>query len=510
MVTRRRRVSAIVATAVFTTVATISIGGCTIVGEPKWPDPVPDAELDRTFTKSDLAEDLADARAFIELVHPAPYERAPKERIDAAQAAAVAGVDRPLSRREFAPRMMRFLAAFEDGHTSGGFPSEDLWRFAKTGGRFVPFDAVVDGDAVRVDPVYEPVKDLAPGDRLLALDGRPIDAWIAQLAETQSGPPELARAQATRDLKSLLWCEGARTPIDVAWEKADGRRVERSLQGVIWHNRGEGVARANPSFEFRVLDGGVGLIDYRGMNDADAWQAFLERTFTRLRDERLRGLVVDLRQNGGGNSTRGVELLEYLTDRPYKMAARKEWKMSAAYRDFMKARVHPAIRWLPLQWFHPLGRKMWGADEGEIVTFDSESMQPAPDADVPLRFHGPCVFLIGPRTFSSALMLADAVKTFSLATTMGEETAECPTGFGEVMPHVVPHTRLQFQVSSARWVRASGDLRDRRGVVPQIEVKESSEDLARGVDTALEAARRFVLDASLSAPPASAPARGRD
>ncbi len=486
--------------------------GCAIVSDAKWPEPIPENELDRVFTPQDLARDLADARAFIETVHPAPYQRVAKEQIDVAEKAALAGIDKTLTRREFAPRLERFLAAYGDGHTGGGFPNEDFSKFARTGGRFVPFDAVLDGDAVRAEPVYEAVKDLAAGDRLVAIDGKPIEEWVARLAETSSGPSDWRRAQATTNLRAGLWLEGVVPPVDVVWEKADGRIVERSLQGIIWHARDEGSARANADFDFRVLDGHVGLIDFRRMNGRDEWLEFLEATFRRVKDENLAGVIVDLRANGGGNSVLGSDLLEYLTDRPYKMAARKDWKSSGPCREFLKARVSAWVRWLPLQWFHPIGWKFWGAEEGEIVAFESEEMHPAPANDAPLRFHGPCVFLIGPRTFSSALMLADAVKTSRLATTMGEETAECPTGYGEVIPFRLPRTRLVMQVSTARFVRANGNAEDGSGVEPDVEVKPNAEDIARGIDTALEAARRAILERRLTvpvAPPASLPARGR-
>ena len=91
-------------------------------------------------------------------------------------------------------------------------------------------------------------------------------------------------------------------------------------------------------------------------------------------------------------------------------------------------------------------------------------------------------------------MLANAVADYDLATLIGEETAETPNSFGEVYSFDLPHTRLSVGVSTARFVRANGDAEDRGGVRPDIAVVATSEDERRGIDAALERARRWITD----------------
>jgi C-terminal processing protease CtpA/Prc len=76
--------------------------------------------------------------------------------------------------------------------------------------------------------------------------------------------------------------------------------------------------------------------------------------------------------------------------------------------------------------------------------------------------------LIGRQTFSSAVDLADAIKTYKLATLVGEETGGRPNGFGEAYVFRLPKSQLAVSVSSARFIRASGDTADHRGVVPDV------------------------------------------
>lgn len=90
-------------------------------------------------------------------------------------------------------------------------------------------------------------------------------------------------------------------------------------------------------------------------------------------------------------------------------------------------------------------------------------------------------------------MLANAAEDYRLATLVGEETGGIPNAFGEVYSFDLPETRLSAGVSSAYFVRANGDEKDRRGVMPDIKVRQTQADARAGRDTVLERAREWVL-----------------
>jgi C-terminal processing protease CtpA/Prc len=120
---------------------------------------------------------------------------------------------------------------------------------------------------------------------------------------------------------------------------------------------------------------------------------------------------------------------------------------------------------LPTWDFFSLGRQLFHGPDGKIVDL------PEPEeAHPPAQpfFSGSVCVLIGRQTFSSAVDLADAIKTYHLATLVGEETGGRPNGFGEAYIFRLPKSQLAVSVSSARFVRASGDTSDHRGVVPDI------------------------------------------
>jgi len=205
--------------------------------------------------------------------------------------------------------------------------------------------------------------------------------------------------------------------------------------------------------------------------------------FRRVAADSARVLIVDLRGNGGGDSRLGEEFLRYITTKPYRMSAAKDWKMSAEYRSYFKTWVHPAIRWTRGWQLMPIGRQLMNGPDGKIVT-----MAESPEVHTPAErfFSRPVCVLIGPQTFSSAVDLADAIKTYHLATLVGEETGGRPNGFGEAYIFRLPHSQLAVSVSSALFIRASGDTTDHRGILPDFPAPRTAEDRGAGRDPAVD------------------------
>jgi hypothetical protein len=283
-------------------------------------------------------------------------------------------------------------------------------------------------------------------------------------------------------------------------------------------------------WKFHVLPDKVGYLDFAFMDDRSRseWQTFLEQTFTRIKNERLAGLIIDLRTNTGGDSRLGDDLLAYLADKPYRSVTRKDWRFSAVYvaqlnsvdpwglalgnadeeppADFKALFAqHPpkalraalrerapsqARRILERHAPHWLDAGQTDIGETETLTLKFTALT-TPPAEMPLRFRGPVVFLIGPETFSSAVILANTVEDFHLAPLIGEETKPC-NQFGEPCFLELPNSRLRLAIATAQYVRANGDASDRHGVRPSILVSPSEPDANPSRDSVVLRAQEFI------------------
>ena len=209
--------------------------------------------------------------------------------------------------------------------------------------------------------------------------------------------------------------------------------------------------------------------------------------FRRVASSSVRTLIVDLRNNGGGQQESSEVLLRHMTDTPYRIYAAAEIKRSRALRSWGKSYMRSGIRWLPLQYLFHEGRILYTGTEGSIAR--EELPVKSPEKSQPF-FAGPVCFLTGPKTFSAAAELADVVKTYRLGVVIGEETGGVPNGFSNSgYEFVLPHSRMSVTISALRFVRASGNAEDRQPVMPDIVVRRSAADIGASRDPVLERAR---------------------
>ena len=480
------------------------LGAACTIERPQTHRDVPPGEFDRRFTPEELGADLDTMIQVFEEVHPNLYHHTPRERIEAARTETRASLDEPLTRVQFYPVAARLAARFEDGHTGVSRPGEEWTHFLNNGGQVFPFDVEWQEPALEVTRCYLEDSPLKPGDRIESINGVSSSAIFQQFLDEEAGGLPFQTASFKRRARSHLWVHEIHSPFTIECRSSEAGGVSTfTVEGITSAglsdrqkvSASQPAAGKSGAYRFERLPGDIGYLEFTSMVDSAAFDRFLKTTFSEIKTRPVAGLIIDLRKNGGGDSRLGDNLLGYINVKPYKMADRKEWKVSRRYKEYMKAHIAAWARWMPLQLLHPMGRRYFGTPEGQVAVFSSDMENPGPN-DV--RYRGPVCFLIGPFTFSSAMMLANAVGDFDLATLIGEETGGIPNAFGEVYSFDLPNTRLSVGVSSARFVRANGEAEDLHGVRPDIEVRQTDEDRRRGIDTVLERAQVWVRKAGQS------------
>jgi C-terminal processing protease CtpA/Prc len=128
-----------------------------------------------------------------------------------------------------------------------------------------------------------------------------------------------------------------------------------------------------------------------------------------------------------------------------------------------------------LQYLSSDGRKYFTGPVGSLAPPDERPIRAWKRAEP--FFDGPVCVLTGPFTFSAAAEFADAVKTYRLATIVGEETGGRPNDFGNDLPFVLPNSGLTVNIATVSAVRANGDASDRNAVIPDIPARWTAADI---------------------------------
>ena len=497
----RRCLRRIAAWRVFTALAATAVialsSGCsrsTFLQNPYEAAPRPTPEqIAQVHPPEALRADLDAIVSLHERTNPNPYLRVSKDAIRGLADRLKASIDRPMARRQFLPLVMELQAGYRSDHYIQPVPQEDLEAALARGERLLPFRAQPQDDGLVVVAVAQSERTIEPGDTLVRIGSVSAADHLARLRTLV--PNETARsrdAQFRERYRTLAWAAGITLPAQVEVIRPDGSRrtvtvegvgddlrktVRTAATGVLTNTRdepGREVLVDSPPFRALLLPGTppaaapIALIEFPTMRGplGSQWNDFLDQAITAMRARGAAGLIVDIRGNGGGDSALGDALLARINDRPYRMASRIVWRRSAESDELFRASTKPIWRWLMLAM--PLFLPDYSALKyGEDLSFETRV---ASRPRVEPRFDGPTALLIGERTFSSAMLLADAARTYDLMLTVWQPTGGVPNALGDIGPFTLPNSGIVVSFSQKMFVRASGDEADLGPVRPHIEV----------------------------------------
>lgn len=217
------------------------------------------------------------------------------------------------------------------------------------------------------------------------------------------------------------------------------------------------------NYTFKIINDNIGLLTYNRCVDYSAFKKFLKQAFKTLKTKQINKLIVDIRENGGGDSSLNDLLLSYITTAPYRQSSGRYWKVSELSKlAYSSSPVYA-------QMFGKDFMTRYQASDNQSIIEDFYT-----DLTTPVKpnyyFSGKTCFLIGPNTFSSANFLADAIKTYELSTLIGMSTGEYTNDFGELLKFTLPNAGNDIYVSSTYDIGANADSTIFEPVHPNLKV----------------------------------------
>ncbi len=385
-----------------------------------------------------------------------------------------------MGRRAVVVAFQKFVAFGGFGHARIDEPLGLFAAHLRAGGAAVPLDVRVDRGRVYLTRPAERSGALAPGDELLAIAGRPIAGWLTRLgAHVSAETPYMAWALMELDsfFSALLWLElGAVDSLQVTARKPDGRTVEARVPALTAAQSAELTARsAEPldlsTREVRILADGVAYLRPGPFYNVEATQGpepsyedtayrrFLDAAFAEILASGARDLLIDLRNNPGGDNSFSDPMIAWFATRPFRFASRFTLKASAATKaNYARLQAGGA----------PIGETLAAMIAAEAAHANGERYPfeialAAPRAD--RRFTGKVYVLVNRRSFSTAAAVAATVQDYGFAEVIGEETADVPTGHGAAQFFDLPGLGVTVTYPKSHFVRPSG-AEGLRGVVP--------------------------------------------
>lgn len=216
---------------------------------------------------------------------------------------------------------------------------------------------------------------------------------------------------------------------------------------------------------------------------------FFRKSFRRIREQKVKNLVVDIRANGGGDINNYVMLAKFLRKTPFKVADTTE---------AISKSLHPYTKYISSGFFDNLGLFFvtHKARDGNyhFGFWERHTFMPKRKN----FFNGDVYVLVNGLTFSASTLFCNAVKGQKNITLVGEETGGGWYGNSGIMiPDItLPNTKLRVRLPFFRIVQYQHIAEKGTGVMPDIYLHPVLKDVIDNVDTKMERVKELINERS--------------
>jgi hypothetical protein len=363
-----------------------------------------------------------------------------------------AAITHPMTQREAWALFARINPYLRDGHS--GLMMPDYKSAAKAhleaGGHLIPLEVrfASDGSLRVIDSPGS--KDSAlPGNRILSINGHAVDEIVEYILAIVPGETlAFRRASAGRRFAAFYWLlYGDTGRYCIGFADQGGGEVRIALDGMAALPVSLQPAPAGGDlYQKRVFDGDIGYMRVASFayEQRAVLADFAREAFADFKNRGVRALIVDVRDNGGGDDPLWQEnLMNHVTTTPYAQLSRYVLRITER-----------------------------NADPGDVIGAVQRSEYTkrfTPAALDPIRFDGPVYILGGPYSYSATIQFMVAAQDFGIAKIAGEETAALSCQTGQVNRIAMPLTGLDAFTPIIAYTRPSGRGCE-RGVIPDVEV----------------------------------------
>ncbi|MDX5405561.1 MAG: hypothetical protein LPK11_00790 [Chromatiaceae bacterium] len=394
----------------------------------------------------------------------------------------------------------RFMALGKIAHANIDLPMEQFIQFRRDGGKALPLYVQIDADVVTVDEVYGADLPIKTGQKILAINGRPINEWLADMAALLSADNErLAATLIEGRWPFLIWLlAGEQDTFSVRVKTVQGEAeyvvpaLNRTMQQQFAATQTN--SEELPERDARMLDGGIAYLKpgpffnitpgAENVWDNCEFVRFIDTAFKSFIQQQAKALLIDLRQNPGGSNSFSDVMLAWFADKPFKFAADFIIKVSAQSEQANAERLAFSNDSNDIS--HQLAQFYQQYKNGERFSFNLPLNVPK----VGLRFTAPVYLLIDRYSYSNAVSVAAIVQDYGFGRLIGEKTADLATTYGAMEHFKLTHTGIKVGYPKALIVRPSGQLNP-DGVVPDLMINDRN--MLSSATAGVEAARKIIL-----------------
>ena len=418
-------------------------------------------EKPRLFTIEELKADFQQMSELMEKGHSILYKFTDRPTFNQFVKDQFAKIDKPMSLTEFYKILSPVLARIGCGHSSLWLP-KGYWKNASA--KLMPLRLVfLDGKAY-VWRFYKKVEGIPEGIEILSINGKPIPEILNALKANISADGYMDSRKLYKINQAPSFFYGLQFGFPDKFRfvfRFSDQSEPQSFEGTpVDLKTVEDAETEINTTEFNPLDF---TLDLKILNQSDTavltirsfvyyehpekFNDFIDEAFAKINRLNIKNLLLDLRNNGGGNPFCTSHLFSYLIPEP-----------------------------LPY----------FAEEYGKYARLAS----PIPPAEK--AFNGRLIVLINGGCFSSTPHLCALLKYHKIGTFVGTEAGATYTCNGAAQEIKLSHTGFIAVVNRRSYAAAVNGFPDDRGILPDHIVMPRIEDLVQGRDAQKEYALQLI------------------
>jgi C-terminal processing protease CtpA/Prc len=419
------------------------------------------------FSKEEVQADLNYLRESLEDAQYDIYTYTTEQAFDAAyqriKNALTATEKDSLSLLEATNFLQQMAAAVNNGHTSLDFPGQSYGNYAYAGGTLFPLEIAFEQGKPLVRKNWSDNGSIKTGAEVLSINGMSMDEVLAKIYPQVSAERTYFK-NAKIELFSfpryywIVFGQQDKYEVEIR-DSGTIRTYELQPVSVIegFEMKRSEVFGAPMKLDF--IDDVAYLTPGEFGGDLEKYKAFIDSAFVVIKEKQCEELIIELRNNTGGNDAFSDYLVSYIADQPFRWNSRFTLKTSKFLKEHIRANYDTTTAY----WKEALTRK-----DGEVYEYTFDEYQPQP---IDKRFQGKVYVLVNRQSHSQAAVTAAQIQDYNFGTIVGEETGEYPSLIASLFQYNLPNTGILVKVSKGYMVRVNGSEK-LEGVIPDIFIKD--------------------------------------
>jgi len=472
---------------------------------------IPKPGTPKVFSVTELKADFAFFRTAMETLHPSLYRYQPKDSMNYYFDTGLAKIDHPMQTVEFWELVQNTISKAGSGHTDIDPGKAFITNYNYSKHYILPFYIYIRDNRVYVkNYIGKTDTAFSIGDEVISVNYKPALSILNRERNFLTGDgysnsykDSQLEIGAFNRLYNLLNDEQNRFTVtfksgpvtktrtikaaEVQNKKADILRLYGSSQ------RSEG-APLNPEDSAKSLHEVTYLKDMpstallRISNFTyDDYSSFHKKLFKELKQKSINNLVIDLRNNAGGNERACIDLMKYLVDKNFYFTAKEDGMIDLGkFAGVIEKANRKNSGIIDLS---QVDRKPY-----ELKTYANEPQVANEDG-----FRGSIYLLINGGTYSAAALLVTALKTQTPCVTIGQETGGGLAGCdgGSSVDINLPNTRFRLRMPLLWTYSVSKEQNHGKGLQPDIIFLPSATDIynkyTKNIDPFIEKLKTVIV-----------------